>query len=371
MIISIGILAWNEEEVIESTLRSLFEQSLIRELHAVTGRLEVVVVPNGCSDKTEQFASRALAAGAASLPTDRFVWHVHALSEPGKANAWNHFIHRFSDPAADYIFLMDADISFTHPDTLKNMLLALERNIHAEIATDIPQKHVLFKTHKTIFDRISLAIGRMTQAAPAQLTGQLYCSRSHALRRIHMPPGLMTEDGYIKFMVCTGMLRHPVDSQRIIRAPDASHVFESYTRIKDIFFNQRRQQIAHSIYVFLREYLSSRVGERDAGEIVRDNNMLDPDWYRKLIRQRVAEGDWWVIYPGALTARFKRLANLSPARAFLGLPVALIGFLMDAVVLIAANRKLKSGSLVGIWKDTKTTRLDGVTPGPDSGALPR
>ena len=99
--------------------------------------------------------------------------------------------------------------------------------------------------------------------------------------------------------------------------------------------------------------------------------MLDPDWYRKLIRQRVAEGDWWVIYPGALTARFKRLANLSPARAFLGLPVALIGFLMDAVVLIAANRKLKSGSLVGIWKDTKTTRLDGVTPGPDSGALPR
>ena len=177
-----------------------------------------------------------------------------------------------------------------------------------------------------------------------------------------MPPGLMTEDGFIKFMVCTDLFRVPLDNRRVIRAPDASHVFESYTRVTDVFFNQRRQQIAHSIYVFLRDYLNTQLGDKNAGEIIRDNNARDPDWYRALIRERVEQGGWWVIYPGALSVRFKRLTHLSAAQFILKLPIACIGFLMDAVVLLAANHKLKSGQLKGVWKDTKSNTLAQSTP---------
>lgn len=367
MIISVGVLAWNEEECIGTSLQSLLEQTLLRELadHAAD-RLEVVVVPNGCSDRTAEKAAEALRAGSAALPAARFSWRIETLLEPGKVNAWNQFVHRFSDQAADFIFLMDADIRFTHPDTLKNMLQSLTQTPCADAATDLPQKHLLFKPRKTLGDRLSLAIGQMTQTAPAQLTGQLYCARGPLLRRIHMPTGLMIDDGFLKQMICTNLFTQPPDNQRIIRAPNASHVFEAYDRISDIFNNQRRQQIGHCIYTYLRDCLKGSDGKRDAGELIAENNKRDPDWFMKVIRARVRQGGWWVIYPGALWVRFKRLNNLSPSQAVLRFPVAVAAFLMDVVVLVAANRRLRSGKLAGVWKDTKSTALNqAVTPKPN------
>jgi len=358
MIISIGILAWNEEESIGLALKSLLEQTLIRELadHA-EDQLEIVVVPNGCSDHTDEKAAEALRTGAAALPTARFSWLVEPLREAGKVNAWNQFVHRLSNQAADFIFLMDADISFTHPDTLKNMVQALVQNPRAEASTDLPQKHILFKSRKTLGDRLSLAVGQITQSAPAQLTGQLYCARGPLLRRIHMPLGLMVEDGFLKHMLCTHIFTQPSDNTRIIRAPNASHVFEAYFRVMDIFNNQRRQQIGHCIYTYLRDSLKADTSGKDAGEVIAENNARDPDWFRKVIRERVQKAGGWVIYPGAFGVRFKRLKNLSTAQALLRLPVAIVAFLMDVVVLVAANRRLRSGQLAGVWKDTKTSVL--------------
>jgi hypothetical protein len=40
-------------------------------------------------------------------------------------------------------------------------------------------------------------------------------------------------------------------------------------------------------------------------------------------------------------------------------------FLLDIPVLIAANHRLKTGQLAGVWKDTKSTALDQrTTPSP-------
>jgi len=358
MVISIGILAWNEAECIGGTLRSLLSQSLIRELvPAGDWRIEVSVVPNGCTDDTAAQASAALKAGADALPEGVFAWRVESVAEPGKVNAWNLFAHRFSNPQADYVFLMDADIRLDHPDTLRNMVFALQRDPHAAVSTDLPQKHIIAKRRKSLSDRISLAISGMTQAAPGQLGGQLYCARGSILRRVHMPLGLLVEDGFLKQMLCTNLMREPGDNCRVVRAPDASHVFEAYTGLKDVFFNQRRQQIAHTVYTYLRDYLNNHIGEKDAGEIIAANNARDPDWFRALIRDRVKRSGWWVIYPGAFSVRWRRLRNLSPAQAILRLPVAVVAFLMDVVVLAAANRKFKNGQLAGVWKDTKSTAL--------------
>lgn len=364
MIVSIGILAWNEEECIGDTLRSLLAQSLIRDLTpAAERRVEVVVVPNGCTDATAARASAALKEGAAGLPRGAFSWRVESVAEPGKVNAWNLLVHRFSDPAADFVVLMDADIRFDHPDTLANMALALARDAHAAVSVDLPRKHVAGKARKSLFDRISLAVSGMTQAAPGQLTGQLYCARGALLRRVHMPLGLLVEDGFLKQMLCTDLMRSPCDNSRVVRAPDAAHIFEAYTRVLDIFFNQRRQQIGHAVYTYLRDYLAERVGVKDAGQIIAANNARDPDWFRALIRERVKRGGWWVMYPGAFSVRWRRLGNLPFMQAVLRLPVALAAFLMDVVVLVAANHRLRSGQLAGVWKDTKSTALGQVGAG--------
>ncbi len=358
MIISIGILAWNEEECIGGTLRSLLAQRLIRELTA-TGdvHVEVIVVPNGCSDRTAEQAVAALQAGAHALPEGAFTWRVESVATPGKVNAWNLFVHHFSNPQADCIFLMDADIRLDHPDTLGNMLCALVQDAQAAVSTDLPRKHIATKTHKSLADRLSLAVSGMTQAAPGQLTGQLYCARSPLLRRVHMPLGLLVEDGFLKQMLCSEMMRSPCDNRRVVRAPDASHVFEAYTGLKDIFFNQRRQQIGHAVYTFLRDYLQTHVGEKDAGEIIAENNARDPDWFCALIRARVKQRGRWVMYPGAFAVRWRRLRNLPRWRALLRLPVATAAFLLDVAVLVAANHRLRSGQLAGVWKDTKTKAL--------------
>jgi hypothetical protein len=287
---------------------------------------------------------------------------VESVSTPGKVNAWNLYVHRFSHPQADYLFLMDADIRLDHPDTLRNMILALERNAQAAVATDLPRKHIATKTRKTLADRLSLAVSGMTQAAPGQLTGQLYCARGPLLRRVHMPLGLLVEDGFIKQMLCTEMLRQPCDHSRVVRAPEASHIFEAYTGLKDIFLNQRRQQIGHAIYTFLRDYLLDQIGAQDAGEIIASNNLRDPDWFCALIRARVQQSGWWVMYPGAFSVRWRRLRKLPPLQATLRIPVATAAFLMDSVVLVAANQRLRNGRLAGVWQDTKSKSLEYAEP---------
>jgi glycosyltransferase involved in cell wall biosynthesis len=361
MIVSIGILAWNEEACIGGALRSLLAQSLIRDLSpAGARRVEVIVVPNGCTDTTADRASAAMQQGARALPNGVLSWRVETVAEPGKVNAWNLFVHRFSHPQAAFVFLMDADILLGHPNTLANMVQALEGDEHAAAAVDLPRKHIAAKARKSLTDRLSLAVSGMTQAAPGQLTGQLYCARGPLLRRVHMPLGLLVEDGFLKQLLCTDLMRKPCDNSRVVRAPEATHVFEAYTGLKDVFLNQRRQQIGHAVYTYLRDYLRDRVGEKDAGQIIAENNARDPDWFRALIRARVKQGGWWVMYPGAFSVRWRRLRTLAPWQALVRFPVAAAAFLLDIAVLAAANHRLRSGRLAGVWKDTKSTALEQV-----------
>ena len=359
MIISIGILAWNESESITGTINSLMNQSLFQEITTKKDlKIEVIAVPNGCTDNTAEKAGEALKQRAETLPENVFSWSVEVLSEPGKINAWNQFIHGFSNSEADYIILADADIIIDRPDTLKNMVSELERNKNAAVAVDMPRKHTEDKRNKTLSDRISLMLSGITRASPGQLTGQLYCARGPLLRQVHIPKGIIVEDGFIKQMVCTELMRKPCDNNLIIRAPEASHVFEAYTGIKDIFLNQRRQQIGHTVYTYLRDYLIQHIGEKDAGQIIAENNSSNPEWFRELIKQRVCQSRWWVMYPGAFSVRWRRLKNLSIMRRILAIPVATAAFLLDIAVLTAANQTLRKGQLASAWQDTKSSKLD-------------
>jgi glycosyltransferase involved in cell wall biosynthesis len=362
MKVSLGILAWNEESSIGVSLGSVFAQSLAERLRARGDTLEVVVVPNGCTDATAARAEEALALNRRAHP------HVQArvcsLAKAGKIHAWNEFVHRLSDPSAAFVFLADADIALHGEDTLWNMLRALEENPGAIASTDLPVKHLALKEKKGVLDRLSLGTSAMTQAAPGQLTGQLYCARGDWLRRAWMPDGLLLDDGFLKTMIVTEFFSRPADPSRVVRAPDAAHVFEAYTRLRDILPNQRRQAVGHAVWVILRERLAEAAREGPVDAFLARECGRDPEWFRKHLRQRVAQMGWWVMPPGMFGVRFRRLRNLPPRQRWARLPAALAGAAVDAVVTLWANRTLRRNQLASIWKDTKTTALPAPPPAP-------
>src|SRR5258708_23996757 len=92
MRISIGILAWNEEEAIGPALASLFRQSLFAELKQRQARCEIVCVANGCTDRTAAVATEIFQhQSLAHSFNDAFSCRSLHVPERGKNNACNLF----------------------------------------------------------------------------------------------------------------------------------------------------------------------------------------------------------------------------------------------------------------------------------------
>ena len=362
--VSIGIIAWNEAEAIGRCLESLFAQSIFAELAARGKCAEIVCVTNGCTDSTPEIVRRVF--------DEESVRHVHReafacrpidVRERGKLRAWNAFVHEFSTREAAFLILMDGDIVLHHPDTLWNMLTVLYAKSDAWVATDEPLKDIAFQSKKSWRERISLATSTMSRAAEAQLTGQLYCIRTEIARRIYMPLDLPAcEDGFIKTLVCTNFLTTKTNPTRIVRAPNATHIFEAYTKAIDVLRNQKRQMIGQTYLHVLHSYVRSlpREQRETIATILRENDTKNPGWLRGLVQQHLERtAHCWEIFPGVLGFRFRRLAHLRGVRRLTHAPVALIGFGVTIMACFAARRWLEKG-FAPYWPDTKSRHLQDV-----------
>ncbi|HLP75666.1 MAG TPA: glycosyltransferase, partial [Candidatus Paceibacterota bacterium] len=251
--LSIGIIAWNEERAIQTLLQSLFRQSLFVELRKRNLRCEILCLANGCTDRTAMIAGAIFQEQATSHPqAEAFRARVINLKERGKINAWNQFVHSLSARESKFLFLMDADIVIQNGETLASMWQMLENMRDASIAVDVPRKNIEFKSRKSIGERASLAMSKLTRNASAQLCAQLYCIRAETARNIYLPKDLTAcDDGFIKTLVCTDFLTHAVWPMRIQVARNASHTFEAYTSPRAIFKNQKRQAIGQTIVYLL------------------------------------------------------------------------------------------------------------------------
>jgi glycosyltransferase involved in cell wall biosynthesis len=358
MKISIGILAWNEEISIRTTLHSIFEQSLIRNSQATGHEVEVICVPNGCSDYTAQAARGAMLAAAEKLNhPENLRWRVHELQQPGKTNAWNVFVHELVDPQTDVIFMVDADIQIYMPDSLSNMLEKLNCHPDAFICTDLPVKHIIFKPHYNLLDQISMHTARINQSAPGQLCGQLYCARAAWLRRLWIPDVIIVEDGFIKKMAVSNFLTEPENpARRLIVAETASHVFESYTRLPDVLATHRRQIAGYIIHRWIWEYLElHRADAPDAAALIEQLNRTAPEWPRQLIADRIRTRDYFRIYKILIATRMFRFRSFSSSKKAAYLPVLAAQILLDSFQFLAALRMLCHGKLQTVWRDTRTT----------------
>ncbi len=354
MKIVIGMLAWNEENSIGATIGSLAQQTLLRRAGGDFA-IEIVVVPNGCTDATPAVAREALDRLQRQFPP--VVCRVEPLAEGGKSNAWNEFVHRLAPPDADYFVLMDADIEILTPETLELMWEALERDPHASIATDLPVKHLARKDRLSPLEKLLMGAGAMTQAAPGQLTGQLYCARGSVLRGVWMPRGIIVEDGFLKQIVCTNGYSEPLDNSRIVRAPGASHLFECYTKLRDIWNHQIRQAIGHTLYTYLTKHIRTEMTERPVYEALKEKSRSDPEWFLRKIREEVRQRGWWVMDTPSVTMRWRRVRFAKGAGKIKFLAIAALATPYDLAVFLVSNSRLKSGKVKGVWKDTRTTTL--------------
>src|SRR5947207_1942131 len=101
-VVSIGIVAWNEEEAVSATLQSLFRQSLFDQFGQRGWGIEIICVANGCTDGTAAVARRTFEEqDRIHSFKDSLSCQVIELPERGKCNAWNAFVHRLSTPEAE------------------------------------------------------------------------------------------------------------------------------------------------------------------------------------------------------------------------------------------------------------------------------
>lgn len=331
MKLSVGILAHNEEDVIAATIESLLSQSIFSEpLTAV----EVVVVANGCSDRTADIARSALAR----LDAPRQAARVIVLEQSGKANAWNVFTHEASARDADYLVLLDADIEFAAPDAVSSLIRNLENHDEVMIAPDQPVKRFSRRGPMSALIRALQKSGSDDEHA---LSGQFYAARPDALRAVVMPLGVVVEDGFLRAMTLTCSFSAAEDKSRIRRAPGVRHYYNAYESLSSIWRYERRQAAGTSINRFLfDEFANWRAKGLDIRAETARRNREAPDWVEGLIARRSREGGLILPPKNYAVRRLNRLKRLSLREAPKA-PLYAVAILYDILVAIDAARQLR------------------------------
>ncbi|WP_017327479.1 glycosyltransferase family 2 protein [Synechococcus sp. PCC 7336] len=344
--ISIGILAHNEASNIQRTLESLFRQTVFHKAE-IASAVEVMVVANGCGDRTVEIATAALTRLAREISIPLLSWTVLEIAEAGKSNAWNLFVHEHSAGDASLLCLMDADIQFLQDGTIERAIAKLALAPETWVVTDLPLKDIQLKRQKGLLAQASLA---SCSPRPSALCGQFYCGQAAVLRRIWMPKGLPVEDGFLRGMVLTDRFTGPEVEHRVQRVEGAAHLFEAYVGWRSLLRHERRLIVGDVINSLLFRYLWAKCSPRqDAGELIRRNNHRDPDWLARWLREVAVRKGGWIVPPRLLFRRFRKLKSHSLLGAIVRLPIALSAFVADLALFVRANRQIQQGRGLGYW----------------------
>jgi hypothetical protein len=335
MKISIGVFAHNEERTIGAMLESLSCQQLLREYDC-----EILVLENGSKDATAGVAESALDE-VMPAGTD---YVVHRLPYPGKARTWNEFVHRLSCPTSDYLVFLDADISFVGDRVLSDVVAHLRQNRHADVCVDTALKTTAVTGTRGLKDSVSLAVSELSQHGPVAIAGSLYCARSATIRKYRLPYGLLVEDGFVKAMVCTENFAEPADEGRVVRAPEAAHLFTPVTSVSEAFRHEVRLAVGTELNISLFDYL--RQANATGAEITRLialQNERDPQWVTGLIADRKRTG---ALSSHAVEYALKpltRVRHLGRRAKLNMLPVLILRIAFNGAAALVANAALRRG----------------------------
>lgn len=337
MRVSIGVFAHNEEQQIGRILSSLQEQDLVAEASAEGISIEIITLANGCTDSTAAAADAANAELQNKHPGIRL--RTEVIPEPGKSNTWNIYVHRFSDPSADFLIFMDADITLIGPKTLRSLVETLLGNQNAHISVDLILKDLAFKKSHSLFERASLSATRLNQAGPPKLAGSLYCARAQVARRIWMPKGLLVEDGFLKAMITTEQFTEQEDQSRLVRAPCAAHAFQAVTNLRCLHKHEIRLLIGTWMNVVLFEHLQASVSKtkQPAGALIHAWNKSSPDWFPCLLNTTPRSRTFQRFTISAILLPFRQLFQSNRGGRLKRLPTAFLRSAFTCYALVFAR----------------------------------
>jgi len=346
VVLSIGILACNEETSIRSMLDSLFRQTVFDRLAARHEQCEILVVANGCTDRTAAVV-REVFMRVAHEPA----WsgglnaRLIEIATPGRNNAWNRFVHEFSSLEARYLASMHADVLLHHRDALFSLVSTLERRPNVSAASGPRCEDVLFKEHKTFWERLAVASPVTDVNRRGQLNGELICVPAGIARRIHLPPGLDAGfDRFVTEVVGTDFLSQQFDPTRIALPSDAAHICVAHVGPREALDSRKRRMIGETAAHVLLHYLRSRSSRERANllETLRSHEAVNADWLETLVAAHVRRRRFFGnLFPGVLRMR----PNLLPGwRRIKQIPETGAGFVLTVIACLRAHRLLRARS---------------------------
>ena len=357
--IGVGILAYNEAENIETILDNVFSQSIFRTAENKYD-VEVIVVPNGCSDNTAALARNRLESLTEKGLGTPVSWQVTELEKGDKAGAWNHFVHSVSRPDTDFYVFVDADIELVHEKTFESLVQGLVDNPRAKISFGSSVKHSMLKEDKSLFDRFSLFMahglkkpGADQASRPDQsiyyVSGQLYGARPSTLKKIWLPSGLPAEDGFLATCITTDMFKSEMRGDQIIRVANAMHKFVAESTVGGWLHHEERMTIGATINGVLKEYFEARRDSiPDVGQWIREQEQTDPHWLSRVIQEALNDGSGFVSFSWGIR-RIRELRRVRPVKALVFLPVYAAFLPVDLYVRHKCNKTLSSSRGVGFW----------------------
>ncbi len=345
--VSVAILAYNEEARLPETLAEILHQSL---LERDDETVEIVVVANGCADDTAGVARRFLEKNAGVT-----LYSVHEIIEPGKTNAWNQLVRKYSAPSSSILIFVDADIRFKTRDTLERLVRGLREDKEAIASHGTSSKDLTLRKPRNALEYLSAAFSRQSaKTARGMLCGQLYAIRADFARAMHLPLGLLVDDGFVKHMVVTDGFKKPEDLTRLHYVDGVGNTFEGYLNPRQIFITQVRMCMGEvQIHLLKRDILRKLEQNPELPmEKYPDEDRIDgPRWLDGILREHLTSAGFWVMQPGVGLHRLRRLKRLPLEERVKNVPLALLGSAVDVVVAAVANQKLKeSVGAPQVWR---------------------
>jgi len=348
MKISIGLLAHNEEDAIASMINQVFEQDIFL---SETSEIEFIVVANGCTDHTVMVAEAAFKNMSGKLLNASY--EVRVVVEAGKSNAWNKFVHEFSDPVAEYLILLDADIEFGSSNLLSRLIEELQSNPTAVASVDRPKKDIEKQLNKSLLARLSIGVSGANQNGRSVISGQLYCMRGDIIRKIYMPIGLPVEDGFLRAMVVTDNFTHEDEPLKIIAVNDVHHYFEALLSPIKLYKHEKRLLIGSVINMMVYRYLWKKVAEtgNDAGVLIEKLNKDEPNWLNSLINAYKLSEGFWIVKKDLFLKRIIQLikGDQQYRKKLLLFPIVLLATMVSTAIALDVNNFFRKNNGLGHW----------------------
>lgn len=345
MLVSVGILAHNEEHDIGTLIADLAKQNLLFNKRL---SIELHVVANGCTDDTVGASKAAL--DEQPFKQENITIFIHELAQAGKSNAWNEFVHTLASPKTDFAFLLDADIRIPESTTLQLVLDRLVSSKTAYVAVDESVKDLSESTHKTITERIILAASGTGYNTRTAIAGALYCVRFDVLKDIWMPIGLPGEDGFLRAMILTSNFSKDENLDRIIFVQGARHIFESERTLRGVFRHNVRLAIGTAVNVLLFTHIRTSADIKGrVGDYIRERNAADPHWINELIKTEIRRGKYFLLNKDFILKRVQGFCSLPLSQRLLRWPIFALAFVFDVALLVRASQLMRKGAGAGYW----------------------